>query len=332
MVLALPTLDVLRRSFPDAYIGYVVDERPRDLIAAHPAVDRVHFVPTLGWRRATASPTHWARIGGEIRAFVRELRAERYDVALDLQANAKGGVLALASGAPVRVGFGRRFSREGNHLFSTHHVELEQWPIHLVDKFLAAAAYLGADPRAARFQVPEPGESRERVEGFLRELVPGPYVVMHPGSSHRRPDKRWVTERFGQVAQRTLADHGLRTVVCYGPSERALAESVVASSAGSAVLAAASASLLDLGALLRRSVLFVGTDSGPMHLAAAVGVPAVTLFGSGSPVLYGPHPSTSPAHRVLFKPVQGRRGGMAAITVEEVQRAIDDSLRARTAA
>lgn len=326
VVLALPALDALRRSFPGARIGYIADDRTRDVISAHPAVDRVHFFPRARWRRALARPWTWFALARGVAALARELRAEHYDVTLDLQANLKGGLLSWASGSPVRVGFARGYCQEGNHWFNNRHVTPTTWPTHLVDKFLAAAAYLGAGTKGAGFRLPEPPDSTARVESFLREGVPGSYAVLHPGSSAARPDKQWASERFGEVARWLADEQGIRTVVCYGPAERPLAERVAAASGGRAIVMSPGASVLDLAALLRRAALFVGTDSGPMHVAAALGVPTVTLFGSGSPVIYGPYPLTSPAHRVVFKPRRGRQGGMAAITVPEVQRAIADSL------
>ncbi len=330
VVLALPALDALRRSFPSARIGYVADDRTWEVISAHPAVDRAHFFPRTRWRRALARPWKWPRLLREVARFVRELRAERYDVALDLQANLKGGLLGLASGAPLRVGFAREYCQEANHRFNNRFVTPPVWPLHLVDKFFAAVAYLGAWTDGAGFHFPEPPESTARVDAFLRAAGPGPYAVIHPGSSDARPDKRWASERFGEVLRWLADEHGIRSIVCYGPSERPLAELVVAASQGRAVAALPGTSLLDLAALLRRAVLFIGTDSGPMHVAAALGVPTVSLFGSGSPVVYGPYPPTSPAHRIVFKPRRGREGGMSAITVDDVQRAIAESLAVPT--
>jgi heptosyltransferase I len=326
VVLALPALDSLRRSFPDARIGYVADERTWDIISAHPAVDRRHFFPRTRWRQALFRPWRWPALVREVRGLLREIRAERYEVALDLQANLKGGLLSMASGAAVRVGYGRRYGQELNHWFNNRYVTPPRWPIHLVEKFLAATASLGAATNTPGFRIPEPPESTARVEAFLRDTPPGPFAVIHPGSSKARPDKQWKTERFGEVAGWLGTTLGMRSVVCFGPAERELAERVVAASDGWAVTAWSGASVLDLAALLRRARLFVGTDSGPMHIAAALGVPTVALFGSGSPVVYGPYPPSSPVHRVIFKPRRGRTGGMTAITVDEVQRAIKECL------
>ncbi|HXQ29104.1 MAG TPA: glycosyltransferase family 9 protein [Gemmatimonadales bacterium] len=328
VVLVLPAIDALRRSFPGAYVGYVADDRTSDLIAAHPGIDRMHYFPRGRWRGALGKPWRWPTLVREVLAFVRELRAERYDVTLDIQANLKGGFLSWASGAPVRVGYARPYCQEWNYWFNNRHVTPPVWPTHLTDKFLAAVAYLGASTDGATFRVPEPIESTARAEAFLRDTVTGPFAVIHPGSSKARPDKQWKAESFGEIARWLGEEMGIRSIVCFGPAERPLADLVAAASGGYAVTTWPGASVLDLAALLRRAVLFVGTDSGPMHAAAALGVPTVALFGSGSPVVYGPYPSTSPGHRILFKPRRGRTGGMAAITVDEVRRAIIDSLAA----
>lgn len=326
VVLALPTLNAIRSSFPHARIGYIVDERPYDLIASHPSVDRVHFFPRKRWATTIFKPWQWGKTIREIFILAREMQAECYDIALDLQANLKGALLSILSGARVRVGFARGYCREGNYWFSHLQVTPPRWPLHLVEKFLAVAGFLGARTDHLQFRFPESPESRKRVEAFLQDYGLKTFAVLHPGSSEARKDKRWVPEYFAEVAQRLAIEKGLRCVVCYGPGERRLAERIVTASDGKALLSFPTESLLDLIELFRQACIFIGTDSGPMHIAAAVGLPCVALFGSGSPTIYGPYPYPDSCHRLIYKPRRGFSGGMQAITVEEVYEAVVEQL------
>jgi ADP-heptose:LPS heptosyltransferase len=262
----------------------------------------------------------------EVSRFVSELRRERYDVALDFQANFKGAVHGIVSGARRRVGFARPHSRELSHLFTHDHVFLPDTPIHRVDTFLHLAAFLGVPTNGIPYALPDSPESRERIRAFLERnrLREGGYVTIHPGTSEFGRSKRWDPDRFGLLAERIGGKHRLLSVVTWGPGERDLARRVVERSGGQAVLAMQTESLLDLAEILRRSRLFVGCDSGPMHLASAVEIPSVALFGPKDPKVYGPR---SPKSRVVFKPQgDGPNGAMDAITVEDVCAAVDELL------
>ncbi|MBI2900368.1 MAG: glycosyltransferase family 9 protein [Planctomycetes bacterium] len=312
----LPALCAIRHSYPRAFVGWIVEDRAYDLIRGHPAIDRVHLFPRRRWVHAP-----W-RAPAEAAALIREIRRERYDVAVDLQGNLKGAVHGLASGIRRRVGFSREHCREWNHLFTNVHVTPPDERINRVDKFLAVAAFLGADVNGAAYRLPEAPESRVRADEFLaREGLRG-YVVLHPGTSEVGREKRWLPERFSALAERIGAGLGLRAVVTWGPGERELAAEVAAGGRGHAVLSMPTRSILDLAELIRRARLFVGCDSGPLHLASAVGTPSVGLFGPKDPTIYGPY---NPFHRIVYKP--GDHGGaMESITVDEAYRAAAELL------
>jgi lipopolysaccharide heptosyltransferase I len=320
----LPALSALRRGYPEAQIGFMVEDRARDLIVGHPCVDRVHLFPRRRWVRMLVRPTEWLVLAREVAAFLGEVRSQRYDVALELQSNLKGAVQAIASGARLRVGFGRGHTKEGNHLFTHVHVTPPTQILNRVDKFLAIVASIGAPTDRAEYRLPDSPASRERVHTFLEGcgLGQGRYVAMHPGTSDFGRAKRWMPERFAEVAQRIARSDGLRTVVTWGPGEEDLAHQVAAASGGNAIAAMQTTSILDLAEILRQARLFLGCDSGPLHLASAVGVPSVALFGPKDPRVYGPH---NPHSRVVYKP-NGNGSPMSAITVEEVCTSVHDLL------
>ena len=319
----LPALEALRRSFPRAFIGFAVEDRALDLIQDHPSVDRVHHYRRRRWVKMMRRPLLWGRFLGEFLEYVHDIRRQHYDVALDMQANFKGGMHGLVSGVPKRVGFARGYCHEMNYLLSTHRVApVGGERINRVDKFLAMASFIGAQVAAPGYRLPEPEESRARIREFLVGQEIGSYVAIHPGTSNVGRLKRWMPERFSSLAQMIGRELDLRSVVTWGPGERELAEEVVASGGGHAVLGPETRNILDLAELIRRASLFVGCDSGPLHLSSAVSTPSVALFGPKDPRTYGPY---NPRHRVVYKVDGGNgNGSMDAITVEDAFHAVSD--------
>ncbi len=318
----LPALEAVRSGFPRAFIGFAVEDRARDLIEGHPSVNRAHVFHRRRWTTMARRPPDWGRLLLETARYVAEIRRERYDVALDFQSNLKGSLHVLISGARRRIGFGRGHCSEFNHLFTNVHVIPSGAAVNRVDKFLCLAAALGVPPGRARYRLPEPFENRRRVAAFLAREGLERYAVIHPGTSDFGKVKRWMPERFSALAAKIHAGMGLRTVVTWGPGERPLAEEVALRSAGTALLSMETRSIMDLAEIIRRARIFVGCDSGPLHLASAVGTPSVALFGPKDPRVYGPY---NPVHRLVCK-CEGGNGTMEAITVDDAYRAVEDLL------
>jgi heptosyltransferase I len=320
----LPALEALRRGLPDAFIGYVVEDRAHDLITSHPSVNRVHLYRRKRWSRYLHQPMHWWTMYEEFSAFLHEIRREQYTVALDFQGNLKGALHGLFSGARRRVGFSRGHCKENNHFFNNEHVTPPGGTekINRVEKFLSLVGHLGVAVSAPGYRLPETRDGRARVDAFLSANGLKGYVAIHPGTSDFGALKRWKTERFAQLAERIGRETGLRPVITWGPGERALAEEIVAGSGGQAMVAMETQNILDLAELIRSAKLYVGCDSGPLHLSSAVSTPSVALFGPKDPRTYGPY---NPHHRVVLKGELGQ-GTMEAITVDDAFAAVKDLL------
>ena len=283
---ALPVLSGVKTLLPEAEVDWVVEDRAAGLLDGRPDLRRIVRFPrsTLGLR---GGPGGLAR---RVRAFLRELRVGDYDVALDLQGNLKSGLITRLSGARVRFGFGRAASREGNFLFTSRRMVPPASARHKVERNLALASALLGRPVP---YVP-PGfpvgaadrESAERILGGLG-LAEGGYAVLHPGTSGFGAFKRWPAQRFGDLARR-LATAGTAPAVTCTPEERPLAEAVVRAAGGIGHVVE-TASLPVLAEVIRRARLFVSGDTGPLHLAALVGVRVVGLFGPKDPEVYGPY-------------------------------------------
>ncbi len=288
---ALPAVAALRAAFPDATLGWVIEERWIDLLstrdavaeprsASKPLVDQIHVVNTRAWRKALLS----AGTRNDSLGAIRDIRAAQYDLAIDFQGAWKSALIAQLSGASVRIGFSR--PREcGAALFYTRRV-LAQRP-HVIEQNLELAAAAGADITVSFApQLPEDPAANAWADKVLREhgLGSAPFAIINPGAGWGA--KRWPAENYAAVA-RGLCDLGLRSVINYGPAEEGLAREVETASAGAAV--AISCSIAELIALSRRARLFVGGDTGPLHLAAILRAPVVGIFGPTDPARNGPY-------------------------------------------
>jgi ADP-heptose:LPS heptosyltransferase len=258
---------------------------------------------------------------------IAALRAARIDAALDLQGLWKSGFWARASGAPRRIGFGGAARREPlSSLLLTERHALPAGVVHVIDKNLALLSTLGLDAVGRRdFPLPPLAREAARVDRELAVLGLERPVLFHPGGGWS--SKLWPAESYGELASR-LARRNIPTLVCWGPGEEALVQRVVAASNGTAI-ASFPASLLEFAALASRARAIVAADTGPLHLAGAVGTPAVALFGPTDPARNGPwnpadlvlqrRPPCFPCHR---RECTTHRGILSEIPVSEVERAV----------
>ncbi|HEY7791741.1 MAG TPA: glycosyltransferase family 9 protein [Vicinamibacterales bacterium] len=270
IVHALPVAAALRRTFPRARIDWLVSARHRELLDLVSVIDRrVVF-------------------GGSSGALdvVRYLRAERYDVALDLQGLLKSAVLARASGAARVIGFSRRHLREPFARPLYTEVQSADGTTHVIDKSLALVRAIGVHDPAVEFPIDEvPATTVDQVRQQLPVESGGRFVIINPGAAW--PNKRWPPARLGAVAAAIRDRHGLPSVVLWGPGERDLATGVVEHARGAAVVAPET-TMADLVALARAAQLFISGDTGPLHLAAAVGAPIVGIYGPTAAERNGP--------------------------------------------
>lgn len=295
---ALPAATLLRQAFPAAALGWIVEERWAELLCApgtpltgargpgRPLLDSVHLVNTLGWRSALFSDETWK----EMWSAWREVRAARYELAVDFQGTVRTALMARAAGAGACAGFERPREHAAS-VFYTHTVEAGGR--HVIEQNLSlAAAISGMLPHVPPIEFPVDPVAEETCERRLRLHGVRQFAILNPGAGWE--GKQWPAEHYGEVA-RGLAPMGLRCLITFGPGEESLARAAAAASAGAAE--AVPSSLSELIALTRRAQFFIGGDTGPMHLAAALGVPVVALFGPTSPARNGPFGTRSIALR-----------------------------------
>ena len=307
VVHALPVASAVKRAWPSARLTWVVERRVADVLAGHAAVDAVVEVDTRGWRRARRV-RDVAMALRQIRGVRRRLHALDADVALDLQSLLKSAILTLATGAPRRIGFAARRSREPlSALFLTDRVTPSADARHVVEQYLAMLAPLGVRAPAVDFSLPVDAAAETRVEEFFDAAGlkrHGRLVVINPGAG--RADKRWPVERFRALAQRLAHEAQASVLVVWGPGEQEAA-SVIAAGGGARGVLAPPTSIPELIAVLRRASVMVAADTGPLHLAAALRAPCVGLYGPTSPTRNGPY---GHGHHVLRSP-DGRLTGVS---------------------
>jgi len=291
VIRALPVLAGVRARVPDARVAWLVEDRAASLLIDHPGLDGLFVYPRRRWSRALRRPWLWPRLFLEYVRFRRALRAEAFDVSIDLQGNLKSGFLVRAARAARRIGFAKGESKEGNHLFQTETVDVPEGPLHKRDRGLTLLTPLG-EPVAPLEPVAVAISDQERaaVDAYLERegLTERPFVVLHPGTSAWAAFKAWPPERYASLAAWIRDELGLTTIVTHGPGEEALARRVANASQGSARVADALPGLGALASLVERSAAVVGADTGPVHLAAALDTPTVALFGPKDPALYAP--------------------------------------------
>jgi lipopolysaccharide heptosyltransferase I len=262
----VPVLCALRSAFPGAFIGWVVEGRAGDLLAGHPALDELIRLPR-GWLK---SPR-------EVWRLRRRLRACQFDTTIDLQCLTKSAIAAWLSGAPHRIG---KAGKDGRELSRWFHNELvSAGGNHVIDHYLDMLRPLGITTPAVRYDLPEQAIEARVADEFLRAtgLAVRRFAILNPGASW--PSKIWPAEHYGELARHLARVHNLPSVVVWGGAgEQPLAERIVATSGGHGHIAPPT-SMTELGAFCRRAALFVGSDTGPMHLAVAVGTPTISLHG-----------------------------------------------------
>ncbi len=318
VVHVMPALAALKHHGWDA--GWLVETPARPLLERNAAVLRTHHLP----------PAKAFSLGAA-RSTVAELRRERYDVALDFQGLWKSALWARFAGAPRSVGFASAWRREPlSSLLIREGASPTREAVHVIDKNLALLRAIGIDEVGLReFPLPASEAEAATVRMGLKSLGLGGFVILNPGGGWA--SKLWPPEGFGTVA-RALRERGLDPLVTWGPGEQGLADRVVRASEGAAVRCFPT-TLLEYLELCRETRLVIAADTGPLHVACAVGAPVLGLFGPTDPERNGPFsPDDRVVRRVpLCSPCHKQRcrvhyGVMNAITPSEVVRAIDARL------
>ncbi len=312
VLLTTPVLRTLRMQVPGARITVMVNAGTEDVLGGNPNVDHVLVVQ----RRGLVSQMR----------FLRQLRASGFDCVIDLTDGDRSALLSRLTGAPIRIGYDQE--RRWRGLLYTAIVRLPTIRLHRVERNLEAVRAIGLEPKGSALILKPSRKDEEEAADILRRLgledAAHPLVMLHPGA--RYWFKSWPVERFAVLADRLSEELGCAVVVGGSEADRPVAETIQARARSKPVLLAGGTTLPQLAAILKRCRLFVGNDNGPMHMAAALQVPLVALFGPSDPAIWGPRGG---AAEVIYRGdachacvhptcVRGEESCMHQISVEEV--------------
>jgi lipopolysaccharide heptosyltransferase I len=282
IVMALPALSALRRSFPQARISWLIRPEFAPLLEGHPHLDEILLFDRKLFAQIWRNPA----AGRNLLALISQLRHSRFEAVLDLQGLFRTGLLAWLSGTPQR--FGTRW-REMAHLFYTTAVPPRLEWVHVVDYYLKLVEAMGGTDRRVEFVLPENPAARTAAGELLSHRHVGleRYAVIIPGSA--QVSKCWPAERFAALADRLASEHGLAVVATGSRSENAMIERIRGLAHRPVVNLAGWTTLPELVEILRRAWLVVSNDTGPGHIAGALGRPLVMLFSWSNPLRVGPY-------------------------------------------
>jgi len=316
VVHALPILRLLSDLWPAARFDWLVTPACAGILDGHPLLNEVIRFDrkTFGtaWRRPAVLKALWG--------FAAGLRRRKYDVAIDLQGLFRSGWLTFQTAAPVRIGLSD--AREFAGVFYTHRVDVGRREQHAIERYLCVTEALGA----GRGPVSFPFATTPADEQFVRAQTPPRYALMFPGTNWAT--KRWPVEKFAALVPLLREQFGLETVVGGGPGEVDLAVKI----RGAAANLAGRTTLNQLVALIDKAAVVVSNDSGPMHIAAALGRPLVAPFGPTNPVRTGPYGRSNSVVKLdlVCSPCYSRhcshQSCLQLLNVETVRRTIEQEL------
>lgn len=310
VVHTIPLLNKLRRRYPSARIDWLLRPQIAELVRHHPAISNVLLFARQEW--TTLRRTGWPALRN-VGGLIGEMRAARYELAIDMQGQLRTALFTLASGAPMRIGFDRprpevwraserklpaqayrhgwKGAREGSWIAYTHPIRIRTLDAHAVDRYLRVGAMLGCDDGPADFSFVVPDASVASACGLLAahgvsdEARRSALVVLAPGTMWET--KHWRSEEFAGVARHFLAQGRPVALIGSTGDRRACAE--IATTAPGCIDLSGRTTLTELAAIVRMAALCITNDSGPMHLAVALERPVVSVFGPSDALWIGPY-------------------------------------------
>lgn len=286
VIRTIPAVHLLRKELPQAYLGWAVESAPHDLIKGHPEIDQFFIFPKKQIQQAIKKGD-FREAKHLLNEFSTELKAECFEIAIDMQNLFKSGVATLLSGAKTRIGYG--LSREGSKFFLTHQITppfKSHQMMQFVDWQLELVKRLGVAGGPAQFVLPDYNPEEVAVNQFLKEhRITGDYFCLAPGTSW--PNKSWTSKGMAGLADR-LSQYG-KVVIIGSKLDRKIAAQVLEQSKSNPIDTIGQFNLRELAVLLGKARFYIGGDTGPMHLAVAVGTQVFAWFGPTSPAVHGPY-------------------------------------------
>jgi len=302
VIQTLPALFLLRKKYPDAHITWLIEEESAELVVGHPLIDNIIVFRKKRWLSGGANYRRLAQTVYETANFIKELRFYSYDLVIDFQGLLKSGILVGISRGKRKRGFYP--GREKSHLFLNEKVPYPVASLHAVDRYIFLLNSLGCSCQSPEFFISIQQEQRERIAKFFQLkgiTFNNPIVILHPGT--RWESKLWEEKKWAMLGD-LLYDKNYAQVIFTGSrQDRSLIRRVAKQMRFPGINTAGELKLKELAFLQTQADVVVVPDSGPMHLAAALGRPVVALFGPTDPSRTGPY---GDIHSVIFRPIECR--------------------------
>jgi lipopolysaccharide heptosyltransferase I len=287
VIRTLPSIKFLKEHHPSVSITWIVEEPSHAFLKSQPEIDQVILFPRKRWAKGIKSLRGlWGTIG-EMVKFVKDLRKQRFDIVLDFHGILKSGILSFLSGASERIGYEPRSTKEGNYLFSNVKVKLPEEKISRFQRNLLLLQGIGLEVRNLQYRLTIPPEDQRPIELFFNALYPSvkrPLVAIHPGTSSKAIFKRWMPDQYSRLADRLVRELQATVLFTRGEEELEWVETIRKEMKEPSLLAPETKSLTQLGEVYRRCNLYIGGDTGPMHIASLMGTPVVVIYGPTDPV------------------------------------------------
>jgi lipopolysaccharide heptosyltransferase I len=278
VLMSVPAVRALRQRFPGAHISWLAEGSVTGILAHQDFIDEVIFFPRAALTRHLKSG-HFATEAYILRDFLRDLRKREYDCILDLHGIAKSVALMRLARGKRRIGFGKTFAKDMSHLFYGEKVEGTEKRIHKVERNMLAARYLGCGDPPGDAPLHVHDSARAYIDDFLGSHgITPPVIAVNPFASRDSTFKRWPLERYADLIGMIRRERMGSVIIIWGPGEREEAQRLAAM-VGDGARLACQTDIAQLYALLSRSAVYIGGDTGTTHLASAAGVPVLCLFG-----------------------------------------------------
>ena len=274
VVRVLPALHCLRDTFPNAQIDWVVEKKSADVLEGHPGIDQI-----IVFNR----PEDTKSAAREFWALCKSIRANRYDIVIDFHGIAKSGLITALSGAAKRYGFSRPRSQELSYLFTNHKTKLGDEVKNRMLENLALCEHFARGWKSLDVFMHVPDDALDMSEMFMEESFTGAKRIVAVHVPVDRQEKQWPLEHFAAITDMLLSDGRFDVLLTWGPGQLEMVRQVAEMTSRNPVIAPETDTLKQYMALVQDSDMYFGGDTGPMHIASALDVPVVSVFGGTSP-------------------------------------------------
>jgi lipopolysaccharide heptosyltransferase I len=291
VVHVLPALRLLRSHFPESRISWLVEDKASNILTGHPDIDDVIVFPRKKWQGKILKINKTLSTLSDIISFYKRLRGEHYDLIIDFQGNLKSGIMNLITVSGKKVGFGKGYCKELNYLTTQYQAFPPEKKMHRIDKNLFLLKELGIENGFQRPKLPVFKPDKKYISKFITtSITPSlPIIIIHPGTSKFGSYKQWPPLNYASLADMILDTYEANVVFTWGPYEFGVVKEIVEKMKHKALPACETRSIKQLIELIRHASLFIGGDTGPLHIASILDIPVVGIYGPKDPAIYGPY-------------------------------------------